>query len=99
MENLENMHQSVIEKISDLEFRIIKKDGSLIWVSILAIIFERNDKNMPIQLIGTISEITNRKVAELALKKSEENYRLIVEGQSDMIIKVDTNGVVLFVSP
>src|SRR4030042_2778817 len=31
MENLENMHQSVIEEISDLEFRTIKKDGSYIW--------------------------------------------------------------------
>ncbi len=97
--NLKNMHQSLIEEISDFEFRIIKKDGKFIWVSILAIVFERDENNMPVQLIGTISEITKKKEAELALKKSEENYRLIVEGQSDMIIKFDVKDVILFASP
>ncbi len=96
---LNNLYQSVIEEIPDFEFRIIKKDGSFIWVSIMAIIFERDENQIPVQLIGTISEITNRKEAELALKKSEENYRLIVEGQSDVIIKVNTVGDILFVSP
>jgi len=33
------------------------------------------------------------------LEKSEENYRLIVEGQSDLVVKVDTNNAFLFVSP
>jgi|GEM_PF-3773206 len=97
--NLSNMHQSLTEEISDFELRIIRKDGISIWVSIQAIIFERDKNNLPVQLIGAVSEITIKKTAELALKKSEENYRLIVEGQSDMIIKLDIKGLVLFVSP
>ena len=34
-----------------------------------------------------------------SLKKSEENYRLLVEYQSDYIIKVDLNGYFSYVSP
>jgi len=45
-----------------------------------------------------------RKVEELeamrdALQQSEENYRIIVENQSDLVVKVDIEGRFLFVSP
>jgi len=33
------------------------------------------------------------------LQKSEENYRILIENQSDLVIKVDPNGSFLFVSP
>lgn len=44
-------------------------------------------------------DITQRKQTELALKESEEKYRLIIEGQTDLVVKIDTNGRFLFVSP
>jgi PAS domain S-box-containing protein len=37
--------------------------------------------------------------AEEALTKSESQYRLLVENQTDMVVKVDTAGTFLFVSP
>jgi len=40
-----------------------------------------------------------RKHAEEALKTSEERYRLLVEYQSDLVIKLDKSGQFLFVSP
>jgi diguanylate cyclase (GGDEF)-like protein/PAS domain S-box-containing protein len=45
--------------------------------------------------------LDNRRVrkARLALQQSEERYRLLVENQSDLIVKVDTAGRFLFVSP
>ncbi len=98
-DHAKNSRQSELKEIPELEFRVNKKDGSAIWVSIAAIIYERDNNQAPLQLIGTILEITKRKEAELALKKSEENYRLIVEEQSDLIIKYNTEGVILFVSP
>ena len=33
------------------------------------------------------------------LKESEEKYRLLVEGQTDLVVKADTEGRLLFVSP
>ena len=98
-EALKGMQNSSIKQITEMEMQMFRKDKARIWVSFSAIIFERDNKKVPIQIIGSISEITERKTAELALKRNEENYRLIVEGQSDMIIKINATGKILFVSP
>ncbi len=44
-------------------------------------------------------DITKRKKAELAIKESEERYRILVDNQTDLIVKVDKEGRFLFVSP
>lgn len=45
------------------------------------------------------TDISERKLMELALRKSEENYRLLVENQNDLVVKVDPDGRFQFVSP
>jgi len=42
---------------------------------------------------------SSREQAEKILKKSEENYRLLVENQTDLVVNIDTQGRFLFVSP
>jgi PAS domain S-box-containing protein len=43
--------------------------------------------------------IQERESAEEALRASEEKYRLIVEGQNDLILKLAPDGRILFASP
>ncbi len=51
------------------------------------------------EVIGVARDITDKKLAEEALKESEEKYRLLIENQTDLVIKIDAEGKFLFVSP
>lgn len=44
-------------------------------------------------------DVAAREQAEQSLRESEERYRLLVENQSDMVVKFDTQGRLLFASP
>ncbi len=45
------------------------------------------------------SAVEDRQRAAEALRDSEEKYRLLVENQTDLVVKVDVSGHFLFVSP
>jgi two-component system cell cycle sensor histidine kinase/response regulator CckA len=54
------------------------------------------------ELLGTLARETGRfierRTAQEALVESEEKYRLLVDNQSDLVVKVDAEGRFLFVS-
>ena len=80
------------------EFRIIRPDGTVRWLRDQGKpLYDDNDHILC--LTGAVVDITDRKRAEEALRESEENYRLLVENQTDMVVKFDTDGTLLFVSP
>lgn len=63
--------------VENFESRMVRKDGSLIWVSVNA--RRINDGSAGAYYEGTIENITKRKNAEAALKESEALYRAVVE--------------------
>jgi len=60
------------------------KDGTIIWTN-NNIKFLPGKDGQPKTILGTTRDITNRKHAEAALKKSERNYREIFNASSDAI--------------
>ena len=61
------------------EHRIYRKDGSVGWVVDHGLLFDA-EKDKPLRLIGTTTDITERKEAEIELQKSEEKFRNVFEG-------------------
>jgi PAS domain S-box-containing protein len=61
------------------EHRVYRKDGSIGWVVDHGLLFDADD-DKPLRLIGTTTDITERKEAEIELQKSEERFRNVFEG-------------------
>lgn len=61
-----------------IEYRILRPDGSVRWVS-NQMRLTRNDRGQAVRLDGVMSDITERKQAEAALVESEQQFRGIVE--------------------
>ena len=69
----------------------MKKDGSLIPIEIsFSLILEK--ENM---IIAVVRDITERKKAEEALKKSEEKYHSLIENANDAIISTNEDGIII----
>ncbi|HLB39839.1 MAG TPA: PAS domain-containing protein [Actinomycetota bacterium] len=62
----------------DIEIRVFTKDGRLRWLRDQAVI-NRDDDGTPRASQGIIQDVTERKLAELAMLDAEQRYRAIVE--------------------
>ena len=74
-------------------FRIVSKEGSVLWIEINASLITWNGR--PAVLVF-LSDITERKRSEEALRESEEKFRTLVENSLDGILIVDMTGTILF---
>ena len=76
----------------DFEYRMINKDGQIIWISDHVHVIVKDDK--PVELVGLLIDITEQKKAEQALILSQERLKLAIEGTElglwDWNIKDDT---------
>jgi len=91
-ENLERATKG--EQAYDIDHRILRPDGKVLWVHAQAELVWGADGN-PESLLGTVVDITERKEAEQALRTSEERYRTLYELASDAFLNVHTNGEIL----
>jgi len=79
----------------DIEHRLLMKDGSIKWVNERCET-EYADDGSPLRSIGTTLDITERKLAEEALRHSEEHIRLLLDSTAEAIYGIDTHGLCTF---
>jgi len=84
----------------DKEYQITRQnDGQECWVRGIGVL-EFDQNNHPIKLIGTISDITERKKTEKALTASENRYRRLFESAKDGILILEwETGKIVDVNP
>ncbi|MDX5320684.1 MAG: PAS domain S-box protein [Bacteroidota bacterium] len=77
--------------------RIPSKDNKIKWTEIYARSIFRKD-NKP-YFLGTIIDVSQRRLTEQKLEESETRYRLITENISDMVTLQDETGKFIYASP
>ena len=82
-----------------MELGIIRPAANdLVWVLINAFP-EFNTKGELLQVVVTFMDITDRKLAEIAIQKSEEKFRGIFENMQDVYYEMSMDGILLEISP
>ena len=74
------------------EHRVLCKDGTYKWILDRGKVITRTEDGKPLRVIGTHTDITERKKAEELLKQSELKYKNIIRTTQDGFWYVDTDG-------
>ena len=101
-EDRERVHQSVIDALAagqpfQTEYRLLTADGTIKWV------WEQGSAvpgtaGEALELEGFITDITERKLAEQALRESEERYRAIAEDIPILLCRFLPGGKISYVN-
>lgn len=76
------------------EFRFRTKSGNWRWIDGRGKVIEKDANGEPIKLLGISRDIHQRKLAEEALRESEERFRTTLYSIGDGVITTDTDGCV-----
>jgi PAS domain S-box-containing protein len=75
----------------DVDVRLRHKSGAHVWANSRGQA-AWDESGKPLRMAGSIRDITTRKVAEQRLTESEARYRALVEGNPDVVFRVDRRG-------
>ncbi|MBF0256179.1 MAG: PAS domain S-box protein [Gammaproteobacteria bacterium] len=77
-----------------LEYRSLTQSGEVVWIRD-AVALLRNSKGEVTDLVGHFLDVTQTKLAELALRRSEAHLRTLIESLPDLVWLKDAEGVYL----
>jgi two-component system, NtrC family, sensor kinase len=82
----------------DCEYRVRHSDGTYRWIEDRALPV-RSAAGRAIRLVGAVSDVTDRKATEQALRDSQERYSLVSQAVAEGIYDWNVEENTLFVSP
>ena len=80
------------------EYTARKADSSLAYLEVSASVIRDNTETAK-YIIAVVRDITQRKKSEEELKQREEQLRLITDNMADIIMQIDANYNLIYISP
>jgi PAS domain S-box-containing protein len=81
------------------EHRVKSKDGKWIWILDRGKVVERDKHGKPLRAVGTHTDITERKLAEEAVRERETRIAAILDTAVDGIITINEKGLIETFNP
>jgi PAS domain S-box-containing protein len=81
---------------SSYEYRIVTPQGKLKFVNIIITRIKTAEDGSTRNVTGTLQDITDRKSAEMNIRKTEDNYKLVMESIKLAAVTLDKTGVIIF---
>lgn len=75
-----------------MEYRRRSANGDWVWISSVGKVAEWDKNGQPIRMIGTHTNITQRKRVENELREQKEFFRVITDNSADYIAVLDLHG-------
>ena len=88
----------VVEGAIPIEYRLFTRDGRMVWLRDATRVV-RDEAGRPLFMQGISFDITERKLAELALLEREAYFRALIEHSADAIALLAVDGTILYGSP
>lgn len=82
----------------EVPYQYVKKNGEVLDI-LLSAIAEKDGKGNVTRSLAVSVDVTKRKNAEEALRKSEEKFRLLLNSTAEAIYGLDTRGICTFCNP
>ena len=82
----------------DVEFRMKTGNGNWCWILGRGKAVIRDACGRAVRVVGTHTDITDRKRAEAALRESERKYRELVENANSIILRWNPQGEITFLN-
>ena len=96
-EVLDIFNKAMLQKtISTVIYRRKIKSGDWIWMQSTGKVIEYDEAGNPKRMIGTHMDISEQKMAEQALRDSEEKYRALINNSMEGIAILDMAGTIIF---
>jgi PAS domain S-box-containing protein len=80
--------------IHSYEYRIRCNNGEYKWILDRGKIMKFDGNGNPSRMIGTLSDISSRKVMEYSIRESEEKYRALVNAMKEGVVLLDHHGAI-----
>jgi len=99
VEKIQSILESQKSKGYEAEFRMLHKNGSWKWILGRGNVVKRDGNDMPLQLSGTNSDISEKKAIESALKESEAKFRNLIFDLPVGVLLQDPNAEIIMSNP